>query len=76
MLILSRLQLDTFAQLAKLKVFWIHERLRINLILPQSLSITVNALAAAADVLIAATLCTLLHLSRTGFQRLGPSIIL
>ncbi|KAF8887393.1 hypothetical protein BD779DRAFT_1786229 [Infundibulicybe gibba] len=33
------------------------------------LSIMVNALAAAGDVLIAATLCTLLHRSRTGFQR-------
>ncbi|KIM35753.1 hypothetical protein M413DRAFT_325932 [Hebeloma cylindrosporum] len=33
------------------------------------LSISVNALAAAGDVLIAGALCTLLHLSRTGFQR-------
>ncbi|KAF9035624.1 hypothetical protein BJ165DRAFT_1533605 [Panaeolus papilionaceus] len=35
----------------------------------KSLSISVNVLAAAGDVLIAVTLCTLLHLSRTGFQR-------
>jgi len=35
----------------------------------KSLSITVNALAAAGDVLIAAILCTLLHRSRTGFRR-------
>ena len=35
----------------------------------QRLSITVNALAAAGDVLIAGILCTLLHKSRTGFQR-------
>ncbi|KAF8877106.1 hypothetical protein BD779DRAFT_1677486 [Infundibulicybe gibba] len=33
------------------------------------LSIMVNALAAAGNVLIAATLCTLLHRSRTGFRR-------
>ncbi|PPQ95577.1 hypothetical protein CVT26_008605 [Gymnopilus dilepis] len=47
------LQLKTYAQLGELKF----------------LSILVNALAAAGDVLIAATLCTLLHMSRTGFQR-------
>ena len=35
----------------------------------QRLSIAVNALAAAGDVSIAAVLCTLLHKSRTGFQR-------
>ncbi|RXW17156.1 hypothetical protein EST38_g8698 [Candolleomyces aberdarensis] len=35
----------------------------------EALSITVNALAAAGDVLIAATLCTILHRSRTGFHR-------
>lgn len=43
----------------------------------QDLSILVNALAAAGDVLIAAALCTLLHFSRTGFQRweiLGASV--
>ncbi|EDR07339.1 uncharacterized protein LACBIDRAFT_294515 [Laccaria bicolor S238N-H82] len=34
-----------------------------------TLSITVNALAAAGDILIAGTLCTLLHLSRTGIHR-------
>ncbi|PPR06341.1 hypothetical protein CVT24_002514 [Panaeolus cyanescens] len=33
------------------------------------LSISVNVLAAAGDVLIAVTLCTLLHRCRTGFQR-------
>ncbi|KAF8194639.1 hypothetical protein BJ912DRAFT_178293 [Pholiota molesta] len=47
------LHLETYVQLAKLK----------------TLSILVNALAAAGDVLIAATLCALLHCSRTGFQR-------
>ncbi|KAF7309552.1 hypothetical protein MIND_00326100 [Mycena indigotica] len=47
------LQLQTFAELTELK----------------SLSITVNSLAAAGDVLIAATLCKLLHSSRTGFHR-------
>ncbi|KIK02541.1 hypothetical protein K443DRAFT_96699 [Laccaria amethystina LaAM-08-1] len=34
-----------------------------------SLSIIVNALAAAGDVLIAGTLCIILHRSRTGFHR-------
>ncbi|KIM38949.1 hypothetical protein M413DRAFT_447593 [Hebeloma cylindrosporum] len=33
------------------------------------LSISVNVLAAAGDVLIAGSLCVLLHLSRTGFRR-------
>ncbi|KAF5316761.1 hypothetical protein D9619_006843 [Psilocybe cf. subviscida] len=47
------LHYETFLQLATLKY----------------LSITVNALAAACDVLIAATLCLLLHFSRTGFHR-------
>ncbi|KAF8638756.1 hypothetical protein AX17_001972 [Amanita inopinata Kibby_2008] len=47
------LHLHTFIELAHLKY----------------LSILVNALAAASDVLIAATLCTLLHRSRTGFHR-------
>ncbi|KAJ3513803.1 hypothetical protein NLJ89_g2747 [Agrocybe chaxingu] len=47
------LQLETYEQLKKLK----------------GLSILVNALAAAGDVLIAGILCTLLHLSRTGFHR-------
>lgn len=47
------LQYKTFAQLTQLK----------------TLSITVNVLAAAGDVLIAGTLCTLLHFSRTGFHR-------
>lgn len=47
------LRFETFAQLAHLK----------------SLSIIVNALAAAGDVLIAGTLCTILHRSRTGFHR-------
>ncbi|KAF6760860.1 hypothetical protein DFP72DRAFT_56129 [Ephemerocybe angulata] len=45
--------MKTFARLAEL----------------EALSITVNALAAAGDVLIAATLCTILHRSRTGFHR-------
>ncbi|KAG6833998.1 hypothetical protein H0H93_012676, partial [Arthromyces matolae] len=47
------IQFKTFAELARLKY----------------LSISVNALAAAGDVLIAGILCTLLHRSRTGFQR-------
>ncbi|TFK75054.1 hypothetical protein BDN72DRAFT_832769 [Pluteus cervinus] len=47
------LHFRTFEELARLKY----------------LSITVNALAAAGDVLIAAILCTLLHRSRTGFHR-------
>jgi len=36
---------------------------------PQYLSISVNALAAAGDILIAGALCRLLHLSRTGLKR-------
>ncbi|KAF9524388.1 hypothetical protein CPB83DRAFT_610299 [Crepidotus variabilis] len=47
------LDFDTYEQLAKLK----------------ALSITVNALAAAGDVMIAVTLCSILHFSRTGFHR-------
>ncbi|KAJ7132208.1 hypothetical protein C8R44DRAFT_45007 [Mycena epipterygia] len=47
------LPLDTFAELTSLK----------------ALSITVNALAAGGDVLIAAILCFLLLRSRTGFKR-------
>jgi hypothetical protein len=35
----------------------------------QYLSIAVNVLAAAGDILIAAALCRLLYLSRTGFKR-------
>ncbi|KAF9450684.1 hypothetical protein P691DRAFT_757922 [Macrolepiota fuliginosa MF-IS2] len=47
------LRLETYTELAHLK----------------SLSIAVNALAAAGDLLIATTLCIILHQSRTGFQR-------
>ncbi|KAJ7156873.1 hypothetical protein C8R43DRAFT_1125446 [Mycena crocata] len=47
------MRLHTFAELAELK----------------DLSITVNALAAAGDLLIAGTLCGLLLRSRTGFHR-------
>ncbi|CAK5267359.1 unnamed protein product [Mycena citricolor] len=51
--VILSMQLETFAQLTQLK----------------TLSIMVNTLAAAGDVFIAATLCTLLHRSRTGFHR-------
>ncbi|EMD41094.1 hypothetical protein CERSUDRAFT_91852 [Gelatoporia subvermispora B] len=51
--VIEAMQLETFEQLAGLK----------------PLSMTVNALAAAGDVLIAAILCTMLHRSRTGFKR-------
>ncbi|KAG8218809.1 hypothetical protein J3R82DRAFT_4485, partial [Butyriboletus roseoflavus] len=34
----------------------------------QALSMTVNALGAAGDVLIAVLLCVMLHISRTGFR--------
>lgn len=47
------LKMTTYAELATLEY----------------LSISVNVLAAAGDVLIAGSLCMLLHLSRTGFQR-------
>ncbi|KAI0749098.1 hypothetical protein C8Q74DRAFT_1374202 [Fomes fomentarius] len=46
------LQLDTFADLSQVK----------------ALSLLINAFAAAADVIIAANLCTILHYSRTGFR--------
>ncbi|KJA13230.1 hypothetical protein HYPSUDRAFT_202593 [Hypholoma sublateritium FD-334 SS-4] len=52
------LHLTTYAQLESLKY----------------LSILVNALAAAGDVLIAATLCFNLHFSRTGFSRSNTMI--
>ena len=35
---------------------------------------TVNALAAAGDVLIAAILCSILQMSRTGFKRFVPGL--
>ncbi|EDR06499.1 uncharacterized protein LACBIDRAFT_299952 [Laccaria bicolor S238N-H82] len=47
------LRFETFAQLTHLK----------------ALSLSTNALAAAGDIVIAASLCTMLHLSRTGFHR-------
>ncbi|KAG8218151.1 hypothetical protein J3R82DRAFT_3693 [Butyriboletus roseoflavus] len=47
------LNVKTFVQLASLK----------------ALSMSVNAVAAAGDVLIAAFLCSLLQMSRTGFRR-------
>ncbi|KAJ8515890.1 hypothetical protein ONZ45_g6753 [Pleurotus djamor] len=47
----------------------LHLKTYIELASLKELSITVNALAAAGDVLIAVILCTLLHRSRTGFQR-------
>ncbi|KIK02597.1 hypothetical protein K443DRAFT_513791 [Laccaria amethystina LaAM-08-1] len=47
------LRFDTFAQLAHL----------------EGLSLATNALAAAGDIVIAASLCTILHRSRTGFHR-------
>ena len=37
----------------------------------QNLSIAINVLAAAGDLLIAASLCTILHLSRTGSLKWG-----
>ncbi|KAN0098024.1 hypothetical protein V8E55_002470 [Tylopilus felleus] len=50
---IQAIQFNTFAQLATLK----------------ALSMSVNAVAAAGDVLIAIYLCTLLQKSRTGFRR-------
>jgi len=50
---IKSLQFQNFAQLRTLKVA----------------SITVNALAAAGDVLIATILCSILQMSRTGFKR-------
>ncbi|KAF8800906.1 hypothetical protein BYT27DRAFT_7116379, partial [Phlegmacium glaucopus] len=56
---LKILHFKTFAQLVELK----------------ALSILVNALAAAGDLLIAGTLCVILHLSRTGFRRQVPPAV-
>jgi len=51
--VVKGLQMTTFAELTQLK----------------NLSITVNVLAAAGDVLIAIVLCSMLQKSRTGFKR-------
>jgi hypothetical protein len=47
--------------------FRLHSLAQVPTLKP--LSIMVNALAAAGDVLIAATMCILLHKSRTGFHK-------
>ncbi|KAF9449607.1 hypothetical protein P691DRAFT_634705, partial [Macrolepiota fuliginosa MF-IS2] len=52
------LRLETYTELTHLK----------------SLSIAMNTLVAAGDLLIATTLCIVLHQSRTGFQRYASSI--
>ncbi|KAI0637763.1 hypothetical protein C8Q77DRAFT_1214782 [Trametes polyzona] len=41
----------------------------VDLVQIKGLSISINAFAAAGDVTIAAILCTILHMSRTGFSR-------
>jgi hypothetical protein len=68
-----RFQLKTYAETTKIKVGqldvpqpYTYKELTPQL---QYLSILINALAAAGDVLIAAALCTLLHFSRTGFHK-------
>jgi hypothetical protein len=53
------LRFATFGELATLK----------------QLSITVNALAAIGDVLIAGVLCMVLHRSRTGFHRYAHTFL-
>jgi hypothetical protein len=65
-----RLRHRTFTDVKKLKVHFTPLASYFLLInSEQNLSIIVNALAAAGDVLIAGILCILLHRSRTGFQR-------
>jgi len=64
-------QIDTFVELHVLKVSLLgsslqRKKLTFNW---QSLALTVTALTAIGDVLIAGALCTMLHLSRTGVQR-------
>ncbi|KAH0839436.1 hypothetical protein J3R83DRAFT_219 [Lanmaoa asiatica] len=65
------LPLQTFAQLADLKVMRKKNYSPRNspLMIRQDLSMSINAVAAAGDVLIAVFLCTLLQRSRTGFRR-------
>lgn len=70
--LIRSLRLKTYAQLAELKVCASLQPFLVESerpILLQSLSIAVNALAAAGDLIIAASLCIILHQSRTGFQR-------
>jgi hypothetical protein len=52
--------MDTFAELSNLK----------------HLSMVVNVLAAAGDVLIALILCVMLHVSRTGYKKYRSVILL
>ena len=69
---LARLQLKTYAELKGLKVGLLNRFPILSKELtpqPQYLSILVNVLAAAGDILIAAALCILLHRSRTSSQR-------
>jgi len=64
--------MKTYAELTKLKVGLLDvPPCTCKELTPQiqDLSISVNALAAAGDVLIATALCSLLHFSRTGFHR-------
>lgn len=46
-----------------------HRDVIIGLIHSQELTLSINAITAATDVLIAAILCSMLHGSRTGFKR-------
>ncbi|KAK1231055.1 hypothetical protein PQX77_005831 [Marasmius sp. AFHP31] len=57
-------ELPTHLKLGSLQMETYHQLLKIN-----PLTITINALSAAADVLIAAILCYLLARSKTGFKR-------
>jgi hypothetical protein len=67
------MRLKTWAQLSELKVGpndrHILTALTSRVYFCQGLSMTVNVLAAAADVLIAASLCYFLQCSRTGFKK-------
>jgi len=67
---LFSLQMTTFAELSQLKVkFPTVVPAILWIISKQHLSITVNVLAAAGDVIIAIVLCYMLQKSRTGFKK-------
>ncbi|KAF8879437.1 hypothetical protein CPB84DRAFT_1687940 [Gymnopilus junonius] len=65
----SVVRLNFGSYLTRLITDWLHLKTYAELTELKYLSILVNTLAAAGDALIAATLCILLHRSRTGFRK-------
>jgi len=61
--------LAEFVSVIVFTVFELQYETFVQLITLKSFSLTVNVLAAVGDLLIAVSLCTLLHLSRTGIQK-------